>query len=76
MIQSLCEEFRELFSNQLPLSPAYFPPFNDLLWHHNKNRGPLRPQTTANQAEVVRQIDILEKQGIIEKSSADYYVRY
>ena len=77
LIRSLCEEFRDLFSNELPLTPASIPPFHlvvdDSQWHHNKNRGPPRPQTTANQAEIVRQIAILEKQGIIEKSSAVYY---
>ena len=77
LIRSLCEEFLDLLSNELPLTPASTPFFNlvadDSSWHHNKNRGPPRPQTTANQAEIVRQIATLEKQGIIEKSSAVYY---
>ena len=76
-IRSLCEEFRDIFSNELPSTPASIPPFHlvvdDSRWEHNRNRGPPRPQTTANNADIVRQIAILEKQGIIEKSSAVYY---
>jgi transposase InsO family protein len=46
---------------------------DDSRWEHNRNRGPPRPQTTSNNADIVRQIAILEKQGIIEKSNAVYY---
>jgi hypothetical protein len=37
------------------------------------NGNTTRPQTTSNNADIVRQIAILEKQGIIEKSTAVYY---
>jgi hypothetical protein len=39
---------------------------DDTQWEHNRNRGPPRPQTSSNNADIVRQIAILEKQGIIE----------
>ena len=76
-IRSLCEEFRDIFSNELPPTPASIPPFHlvvdDSKWEHNRNRAPPRPQTTANNADIVRQIALLESQGIIEKSKAVYY---
>jgi Reverse transcriptase (RNA-dependent DNA polymerase) len=76
-IRSLCEEFRVIFSNELPPTPASIPPFHlvvdDSKWEHNRNRAPPRPQTTDNNADIVRQIAILESQGIIEKSKAVYY---
>jgi hypothetical protein len=76
-ILSLCEKFRDIFSNELPPTPASIPPFHlvvdDSKWESNRNRGPPRPQTTANNADIVRQIAILESQGIIEKSKAVYY---
>ena len=76
-LRLLCEEFRDLFTTELPTTPASIPPFHlvvdDSQWEHNRNRGPPRPQTTANNADIVRQIAILEKQGIIEKSTAVYY---
>jgi hypothetical protein len=46
---------------------------DDSQWEHNRNRGPPRPQTTSNNTDIVRQIAILEKQGIIENSTAAYY---
>ena len=76
-LRLLCEEFRDLFTTELPITPANIPPFHlvvdDSQWEHNRNRGPPRPQTTSNNADIVRQIAILEKQGIIEKSTAVYY---
>jgi hypothetical protein len=76
-IRSLCEEFRDIFSNELPPTPASVPPFhlvvNDSKWESNRNRCPPRPQTTANNADIVRQIAILESQGIIEKSKTVFY---
>lgn len=76
-IRALVEEFRDILTNELPSTPASIPPFelvvDDSQWEHNRNRAPPRPQTTANNAEIVRQIAILEKQGIIEKSNALYW---
>jgi hypothetical protein len=39
----------------------------------SRNRTLPRPQSAANQADIARQIAVLEKQGIIEKSNAAYY---
>jgi hypothetical protein len=39
----------------------------------SRNRTPPRPQSAANQADIARQIAVLEMQGIIEKSNAAYY---
>jgi Reverse transcriptase (RNA-dependent DNA polymerase) len=73
----LCNEFRDILSNQLPASPANIPPFDltvdDTKWKVSRNRTPPRPQSAANQADIARQIALLEKQGIIEKSNAAYY---
>jgi Reverse transcriptase (RNA-dependent DNA polymerase) len=73
----LCNEFRDIFSNELPVSPASIPPFelnvDDTKWKVSRNRTPPRPQSTANQADIIRQLAKLEEQGIIEKSNAAYY---
>jgi hypothetical protein len=70
----LCNVFRDKFSNELPASPANIPPFDltvdDIKWKVSRNR---RTQSAANQADIARQIAVLEKQGIIEKSNAAYY---
>jgi hypothetical protein len=74
---SLIGRFSHLFSNTLAGPPADIPPFDlkvDLeKWNNPKNRGPPRVQSSANQAEIARQIDLLLSQGIIERSSASYY---
>jgi Reverse transcriptase (RNA-dependent DNA polymerase) len=76
-LRLLCNEFRDIFSNELPVSPANIPPFDltvdDTKWKVSRNRTPPRPQSAANQADIARQIAVLEKQGIIEKSNAAYY---
>ena len=76
-LRLLCNEFRDIFSNELPANPAKIPPFDinvdDKKWKVSRNRTPPRPQSTANQADIVRQLAMLEKQGIIEKSTAAFY---
>jgi hypothetical protein len=76
-IRSLCEEFRDTFSNELPPTPASIPPFylvvDDSKWEFNRNRGLPRTQNIANNADIVRQIAIVESRDIIEKSKAVYY---
>jgi hypothetical protein len=70
-LRLLSNEFRDIFSHELPASPASIPPFennvDDKLWKVSRNRAPPRPQSTANQADIVRQLAKLEEQGIIEK---------
>ena len=76
-LRLLCNEFRDIFSNELSANPANIPPFDlnvdDTKWKVSRNRTPPRPQSTANQADIVRQLAKLEQQGIIEKSNAAYY---
>jgi hypothetical protein len=76
-LRLLCNEFRDIFSNELPVSPASIPPFelnvDDTKWKVSRNRTPPRPQSTANQADIIRQLAKLEEQGIIEKSNAACY---
>jgi hypothetical protein len=63
-------EFRDVFSNELPASPANIPPFDltvDTKRKVSRNRTPPRPQSAANEADIARQIAVLEKHGIIEK---------
>jgi transposase InsO family protein len=76
-ILDLCEEFRDIFSNELDEAPALVPPFDlkvdDTKWKVRGNRAPPRPQTTANQADMVTQIKTLLQQGIIEKSQSAHY---
>ena len=76
-LRLLCNEFRDIFSSELPASPADIPPFelnvDDVKWKVSRNRTPPRPQSTANQADIIRQLAKLEEQGIIEKSNAAYY---
>jgi hypothetical protein len=73
----LCDEFRDIFSNELPASLASIPPFelnvDDKLWKVSRTRTPPRPQSTANQADIVRQLAKLEEQGIIVKSNPACY---
>jgi hypothetical protein len=57
-ILALCEEFRGIFSNELDETPALVPPFDlkvdDTKWKVRANRAPPRPQTPANQADMVK----------------------
>jgi Reverse transcriptase (RNA-dependent DNA polymerase) len=76
-ILDLCEEYRDIFSNELDETPAIVPLFDlkvdETKWKVRANRAPPRPQTTANQADIVNQIKTLLQQGIIEKSQASHY---
>ena len=46
---------------------------DDVKWKVSRNRTPPRPQSTVNQADIIRQLAKLEGQGIIEKSNEAYY---
>jgi hypothetical protein len=71
-LRLLCNEFRDIFSNELPVEPADISPFDlnvdDSKWKVSRNRTPPRPQS-----DIARQTAVLEKQGIIEKSNVAYY---
>ena len=76
-IRSLCLDFVDIFSNELPSAPARISPLDlvvdDSKWQTPRNRAPPRPQSASNHADIVRQIKVLEEQGIIEKSQSAYY---
>jgi hypothetical protein len=68
-ILDLCEEFRD----KLDETPAIVPPFDlkvdETKWKVRANQAPPRPQTTANQANIVNQIKTNHKRLITVKSS-------
>ena len=76
-IRKLCYDFKDIFSDVLPSNPAKISPFDlkvdETKWSVSKKRTPPRPQSTANQVDIVKQITELEKAGIIEKSQSPYY---
>ena len=76
IILDLCIEFRHTLRNELDDKPPAIPPFHlvvdELKWKANSNRTPSRPQSTANQKEIVKQIKTLVDKGIIEKSESAY----
>ena len=52
-LRTLCTEFADIFSNELPKEPADIPPFNlivdNLNWKVGKNRAPPRSQSSVKQ---------------------------
>ena len=76
-IRTLCTEFKDIFSNELPAEPAEIEPFNLVMetekWRVPSNRLPPRPQSALKQAELVKTPDMLKKGGIIELSQASHY---
>ena len=56
-IRTLCTEFKDIFSNELPAEPAKIAPFNLVLetekWRVPSNRLSPRPQSVLKQAELV-----------------------
>jgi hypothetical protein len=73
----LIQKYSHIFRNDLAKDPADIPPFELQVdmekWRNPENRGPPRVQSSSNQAETVRQIDLLLAQEIIERSDASYY---
>jgi hypothetical protein len=73
----LCLQLEDIFCNDLPSAPANISPFKldvDVpKWRVPKNRTPPRPQSQEKQAEIVKQLDTLVKQGIIHVSQAAHY---
>jgi len=76
-IMALLYEFRDIFSETLPPTPALIPPLelkiDTTKWETPKHHGPPRPQTASNQQEIRRQLDILLASNIIRPSTAPYY---
>jgi hypothetical protein len=75
--RALCYKYKHLFSDTLHAKPADIPPFdlqvNDAKWRTYANRGPVRVQTPAKDAEAVKHITLLLALGIIVASTASYY---
>ena len=73
----LIQKYSHIFRNDLAADPADIPPFdlqvNLEKWRNPKKCGPPRVQSSANQAETVKQVDLLLAQNIIERSNASYY---
>ena len=76
-LRTLCTEFADIFSNELPKEPADIPPFNlivdDTRWKVGKNRAPPRSQSSVKQTELFKTLLTLISQGIVEKSQSPHY---
>jgi hypothetical protein len=76
-LRALCLEFKDIFCNELPSTPAKLEPFDldvDVkAWQTPANRTPPRPQSAPKQKEILRHIDTMLRHGIIEKSTSAYY---
>jgi Reverse transcriptase (RNA-dependent DNA polymerase)/RNase H-like domain found in reverse transcriptase len=76
-IKTLLIEFKDIFSDKLKAIPADIPPFDlevdKSIWETYRNRGPVRVQTEANQAEIQKQTQQMLSAGIIEVSPASFY---
>ena len=72
-LRTLCTEFSDIFSNDLPNEPANIPPFNlivdNLKWKVGKNR----TQSAVKQTELFKTLQILISQGIVKKSQSPHY---
>ena len=64
-IRTLCTEFKDIFSNELPAEPAEIEPFNLVVeterWRVPSKRLPPRPQSALKQADLVKTLDMLKK---------------
>ena len=78
-LRTLCTEFSDIFSNDLPKEgrPANIPPFNlivdNLKWKVGMNRAPPRTQSAVKQTELFKTLQTLISQGIVEKSQSPHY---
>jgi transposase InsO family protein len=76
-IRELCTEYGHIFALKLPREASKLTPFSitvdSTAWRVPKNRMPPRKQSSLKQVEIAKQINELLEQGIIEKSSAEYY---
>ena len=76
-LRTLCTEFADIFSNDLPKEPANISPFNlivdDTKWKVGKNRASPRSQSSVKQTALFKTIQTLISQGIVEKSQSPHY---
>ena len=76
-LRTLCMEFADIFSNELPKNPADILPFNliidDNKWKVGKYRAPPRSQFSVKQTVLFKTLQTLISQGIVEKSQSPHY---
>jgi hypothetical protein len=76
-IIELCKKFKTFFSRSVKLDPASVPPMklkvDKDLWEKPFNRLPARPQSTANQEEIRKQIKKMLDLGVIKPSISIYW---
>jgi hypothetical protein len=76
-IRKICRKHKSIFRNTIRDEPANIPPFDldvdSKKWEQPRNRLPVRAQSIQKQEEIRKQIDIMLKLNIIEKSNASYY---
>ena len=76
-LHTLCKEFKDIFSNELPAAPAKIPEFHltvkDDEWKVARNRAPPRAQNPKKQAALFTTIETLLRQEIIRKSTSPHY---
>ena len=76
-LRTSCNEFKDIFSNELPAAPAKIPEFQltvkDHEWRIARNRTPPRAQNRKKQAALFATIETLLRQGIIRKSTSPHY---
>jgi hypothetical protein len=73
-IQAVCAKFPRVWNTQLNPMPADIPPMelhvDEDKWKVPKNRGPPRPQSTAKQEEIRKQVNSMLEAGVIRPSMA------
>ena len=76
-ICALCVKYKQIFKDELDATPAKIKPFDlkvdETKWETYKNRGHVRPQSNIKKEEIRKQVEEMEKAGIVEKSQASYY---
>lgn len=76
-IRALCKEYGHIFALKLPREASKLTPFNitvdSLAWRVPKNRMPPRKQSSLKQLAIAKQVEDLLEQGIIKRSTAEYY---
>ena len=76
-LRTLCKEFKDIFSNELPAAPAKIPEFHLIVkddeWKVARNRAPPRAQNPKKQAALFTTIETLLRQGMIRKSTSPHY---
>ena len=79
-ILTLCTEFKDIFSNELPAEPAKIGSFNLVVerekWRVPSNRLPSRPQSALKQAELVKESVISYRGNLKRKTELEFQVKW